>query len=207
MLNNLWSMNPVILLVLGILVAFSLISWSILVFKLLQIGFWKSATRKFLAVFRALDRPLELDQIAPGHQGSPLVPLFLEAKEQAAGGHPIENVERTLRKVGNHEVDRLGKDIGFLATTAASTPFIGLFGTVWGIMNAFQGIGEAGSTSLAVVAPGISEALVTTAIGLATAIPALIGYNFLQSRIKGLVGEIDDFSGDLLNLVQKAPRG
>jgi biopolymer transport protein TolQ len=205
-LNNLWSMNPVILLVLGILVAFSLISWSILIFKLLQIGAWKSATRKFLVVFGSHERPWEIDP-ASGYGASPLVPLFLEARAQAAGGHPMENVERTLRKTANREVDRLGKDIGFLATTAASTPFIGLFGTVWGIMNAFQGIGEAGSTSLAVVAPGISEALVTTAIGLATAIPALIGYNFLQSRIKGLVGQIDDFSGDLLNLIQKVPHG
>jgi biopolymer transport protein TolQ len=98
----------------------------------------------------------------------------------------------------------MSKSVGFLATTAATTPFIGLFGTVWGIMNAFQGIGEAGSTSLAVVAPGISEALVTTAIGLAAAIPALLGYNFLQSRLQVLVTEIDNFSGDFLTLFEKA---
>lgn len=119
-----------------------------------------------------------------------------------ADAGPVENVSRAMRKASAKEIASLERDVRFLATAGATTPFIGLFGTVWGIMNAFQSIGAAGSTSLVVVAPGISEALITTAIGLAVAIPAVIGYNWVQGKIKQLVGEIDGFSYDFLNIVQ-----
>ena len=115
----------------------------------------------------------------------------------------IDNISRSLRKISSIEIDKIEKDVSFLATTGATTPFIGLFGTVWGIMNAFRGIGEAGSTSLDIVAPGISEALVATAIGLAVAIPAVIGYNYIQGKIKIIVSEIDNFTYDFLNIVQR----
>jgi biopolymer transport protein TolQ len=120
-----------------------------------------------------------------------------------AGISGIDNISRSLRKVAGSEEDRLERNLSFLATTASVTPFIGLFGTVWGIMLAFRNIGQTGSTSLDVVAPGISEALITTAIGLAVAIPAVIGFNYLQGKIKALVGEIEGFTFDFLNIVQK----
>jgi biopolymer transport protein TolQ len=112
-------------------------------------------------------------------------------------------VDRALLRASNVEVNKLEKRITFLATTAAVTPFIGLFGTVWGIIGAFQGIAESGSTSLGVVAPGIAEALVTTAAGLAAAIPAVYFYNLLTQRVKVLASEMDDFSLEFLNIVER----
>jgi biopolymer transport protein TolQ len=123
--------------------------------------------------------------------------------KMSAGVSGMDNISRSLHKAAWSEEDRLERNLSFLATTASVTPFIGLFGTVWGIMIAFGNIGQTGSTSLDVVAPGISEALITTAIGLAAAIPAVIGFNYLQGRIKALVSEIEGFSSDFLNIVQK----
>ena len=113
----------------------------------------------------------------------------------------VESVERALRRAANQEITNLERMITFLATTASATPFIGLFGTVWGIMNSFRGIGSQGSAGLAVVAPGISEALIATALGLVAAIPAVIAYNHFQNRIKILGDEIENFTSDFLNLV------
>ncbi len=100
-----------------------------------------------------------------------------------------------------------GKYLTFLATTGSTAPFIGLFGTVWGIMDAFHGIGQTGSASLAVVAPGISEALIATAIGLAAAIPAVMGYNHFLNKVNVLIGEMDNFSQEFLNIVERMERG
>jgi biopolymer transport protein TolQ len=115
----------------------------------------------------------------------------------------IENISRALRRATTSEITRLEKYVTFLATTGATAPFIGLFGTVWGIMTAFKGIGETGSASLAVVAPGIAEALIATAIGLVAAIPAVMGYNHFQHKIKVLIAEMDNFSTEFLNIVQR----
>jgi biopolymer transport protein TolQ len=101
------------------------------------------------------------------------------------------------------EVTRIERRVSFLATTASVTPFIGLFGTVWGIMTAFADIGRMGSANLAVVAPGISEALITTAMGLAAAIPAAVFFNFYGSRIKVLTAMMDDFALEFLNIVER----
>jgi biopolymer transport protein TolQ len=120
-----------------------------------------------------------------------------------AGISGIDNVSRSLRKAVGSQEEKLERNLSFLATTASVTPFIGLFGTVWGIMIAFRNIGQTGSTSLDVVAPGISEALVTTAIGLAVAIPAVVGFNYFQGKIKAVVGEIEGFYYDFLNIVQR----
>jgi biopolymer transport protein TolQ len=115
----------------------------------------------------------------------------------------MENIKRALRRAINTEVTRLTHMVPFLATTGNTTPFIGLFGTVWGIMNSFQGIGQRGSASLAVVAPGISEALVATAAGLAAAIPAVIAYNYFTQRIRVVESELQSFSADLLNIIER----
>jgi biopolymer transport protein TolQ len=115
----------------------------------------------------------------------------------------IDNIARALRRATTSEITRLEKYLTFLATTGATAPFIGLFGTVWGIMTAFKGIGETGSASLAVVAPGIAEALIATAIGLAAAIPAVMGYNHFQHKIKVVISEMDSFATEFLNIVQR----
>ena len=115
----------------------------------------------------------------------------------------IDNISRALRRATTSEITRLEKYTTFLATTGSTAPFIGLFGTVWGIMTAFKGIGETGSASLAVVAPGIAEALISTAIGLAAAIPAVMAYNYFVRRIRVLESEMESFSYDYLNIVRR----
>jgi biopolymer transport protein TolQ len=119
---------------------------------------------------------------------------------QATG---IENIKRTLRRAINTEMTRLTQMVPFLATTGNTTPFIGLFGTVWGIMNSFRSIGLKGSANLAVVAPGISEALIATAAGLAVAIPAVIAFNYFNQKIRVIESELQSFSADFLNIVER----
>ncbi len=115
----------------------------------------------------------------------------------------MDNLKRTLRQAENLETADLNSTLPFLATTGSATPFIGLFGTVWGIMTSFQDIGARGSATLAVVAPGISEALVATAAGLAVAIPAVIFYNHFANQVAGLESSMQNFSDELLNLVER----
>ena len=112
-------------------------------------------------------------------------------------------IQRVLKKAISRETGRLEKAVSFLATTGNTTPFIGLFGTVWGIMNSFRGIGVKGSASLAVVAPGISEALIATAMGLIAAIPAVVAYNHFVTRINRMAVEMENFAGDFLNIVER----
>lgn len=114
-----------------------------------------------------------------------------------------DNVKRALRRAINSEIIRLTQLIPFLATTGNTSPFIGLFGTVWGIMNSFHGIGVRGSANLAVVAPGISEALIATAAGLAVAIPAVIAYNYFTQKIRIIESELNSFSSDFLNIIER----
>jgi biopolymer transport protein TolQ len=169
--------------------------------------FWKS--KNFESINAQLDR----------FSASPLALLFNEGfselkklkvgerQEEAVGISTdlggIDNIARALRRATTSEITRLERKLTFLATTGSTAPFIGLFGTVWGIMNAFKGIGESGSASLAVVAPGIAEALIATAIGLVAAIPAVMGYNHFQHKIKVLIGVMDSFSTEFLNIVQR----
>lgn len=115
----------------------------------------------------------------------------------------MDNLKRVLQKAASRETFQLGRSLSFLATTGSATPFIGLFGTVWGIMDSFQEIGVRGSASLAVVAPGISEALVATAAGLAVAIPAVIFYNYYSNQLEDFEGNMESFSSDFLNLVER----
>jgi len=127
----------------------------------------------------------------------------LEDNEEGLGGERLDAVHRAMRRAAALEIARLERYLPFLATTASATPFIGLFGTVWGIMASFHGIGQQGSANLAVVAPGISEALIATAAGLAAAIPAVIAYNYFVNRVKHWATEMEGFTMDLLNLVAR----
>ncbi len=220
MLQTIFTDSPVIVGVFAILVVFSIGSWAVIIQKLVQLGFLKRNTREFTELFWEVKEFSAVEARLAGLKPGPLAALFREGYRETrhflalsaypassgaltaeAGG--IENISRSLRKVSSREIAKIERDVGFLATAGATTPFIGLFGTVWGIMSAFQSIGQAGSTSLAIVAPGISEALVTTAVGLAVAIPAVIGFNYVQGRIRLMVSEIDNFSYDFLNIVQK----
>ncbi|NDD05806.1 MAG: protein TolQ, partial [Proteobacteria bacterium] len=115
----------------------------------------------------------------------------------------IQNLERSLNMASRNEILKLESSMTFLATTASTAPFIGLFGTVWGIMGAFQNIGAQGGASLAVVAPSIAEALIATAVGLVAAIPASIGYNFFNNKIRNSKIQMENFAGDFLNIVKR----
>ncbi len=125
------------------------------------------------------------------------------ASNEIIRGPGLDNINRSLNRATLLEVGNLEKKLGHLATIAAVTPFVGLFGTVWGIMSSFQGIGATGNANLAVVAPGISEALIATAAGLGAAIPAVIAYNHLSGHIRAIASEIDGFNQDFLNLVAR----
>jgi len=209
--------------VLGVLIIFSVASWCIILYKLFSFNRIHSQSVRFLEIFRRSTKFSEVQAVCQSLNDSPLVGIFLaghaevnlQIRQPAAGaanpGAPaarpllksLAAVDRALLRASNVEVSKLEKHITFLATTAAVTPFIGLFGTVWGIIGAFQGIAEAGSTSLGVVAPGIAEALVTTAAGLAAAIPAVYFYNLLTQRLKDLASDMDDFALEFLNIVER----
>ena len=211
----------VVKLVLFILLYFSVVSWAIIFYKLLQVHRANNESVRFMDFFWKTKRFDSINSQLDRFANSPLTVLFSEgyselkklmekgeAREAAEGGVStdlggIDNIARALRRATTSEITRLEKYLTFLATTGSTAPFIGLFGTVWGIMTAFKGIGETGSASLAVVAPGIAEALIATAIGLVAAIPAVMGYNHFQNRIKVLVGEMDNFSTEFLNIVQR----
>jgi len=211
----------IVKLVLLVLLYFSVVSWAIIFFKLFQVQkankesdrfldfFWK--TKRFDAVNAQLDRFANSPLAVLFNEGYEELKRLMEKGEQQQedptvvttdlGG--IENIERALRRATTSEITRLEKYLTFLATTGSTAPFIGLFGTVWGIMTAFKGIGETGSASLAVVAPGIAEALIATAIGLVAAIPAVMGYNHFQHKIKVIIAEMDSFSTEFLNIVHR----
>ncbi|WP_298273161.1 protein TolQ [Geobacter sp.] len=210
----------VVKLVLIVLIFFSVVSWAIIFFKLLQVNRANSESERFLEFFWKAKRFDAINAQIDRFANSPLTVLFSEGyaelkrlvekgdqKEEPdvvstdLGG--IDNISRALRRATTSEITRLEKYVTFLATTGSTAPFIGLFGTVWGIMTAFKGIGETGSASLAVVAPGIAEALIATAIGLVAAIPAVMGYNHFQHKIKVLIASMDNFSTEFLNIVQR----
>jgi biopolymer transport protein TolQ len=210
--------------VLVLLAVFSLVSWAIILYKGIALQRALSQSRTFLDVFRKSTKFSEVNSVCVQLQASPLVGVFQAGyqevnqqvrgsgeKTQAQPGAPpprptvrsLESLSRALVRAATAEVTRLERRVTFLATTASVTPFVGLFGTVWGIMNAFENIGRMGSANLAVVAPGISEALITTAMGLAAAIPAAFFFNLYNSRIKVLSSMMDDFALEFLNIVER----
>ena len=224
MLELVFNAGPVVKLVLLILVYFSLVSWAIIFYKVSVIQRAIKDSDRFLDFFWQKKRFDLVGQGIKEFSHSPLATLFREGyhemlqlkKKSADPDEPgdfslkmdtTEMVSRALRRATTQETQRLEKYLTFLATTGSTAPFIGLFGTVWGIMDAFHGIGTTGSASLAVVAPGISEALIATAIGLAAAIPAVMGYNHFLNKVNILIGEMDNFSQEFLNIVERMERG
>lgn len=212
--------GPVAKLVIAVLMVFSAVSIGIIIYKGIVLRRAYAQSRTFLDVFRKSSKFSEVNSVCVQLRASPLVGVFqagyLEINQQVRGqqnpgGNPqarttvksLESLSRALVRAATVEVTRLERRVTFLATTASVTPFIGLFGTVWGIMDAFAEIGRMGSANLAVVAPGISEALITTAAGLFAAIPAAVFYNFYNSRIRVLAGMVDDFALEFLSLVER----
>ena len=210
----------VVKLVMVTLCIFSLVSWTIVIMKELMFRKARNASLDFLDAFWDSKTLNEAYESARTHALSPEATVFVagynELKKISAArssGTPpatlemqlatMDNLKRAVRKAQFLESDRMARSISFLATTGSATPFIGLFGTVWGIMTSFQDIGQRGSASLAVVAPGISEALVATAIGLAAAIPAVIFYNYYSNKLAEVESNVESFSTDFINLIER----
>ncbi len=213
----------VVKLVLILLLVFSIVSWSIIFFKYRSLGKAERQTKQFYEILEPKKDLALIYSDSRKFSASPVVRIFRagyaefsqmrrahgssgddhEQREIIYGGDQRSLIERALRRATTAQITRLERYLSFLATTGNSAPFIGLFGTVWGIMEAFQEIGKKGATSLAIVAPGISEALIATAAGLFAAIPAVIAYNYYLSRIKRLVSEMDNFSNDFMNSIER----
>ena len=217
------STNPINQGVFTILVIFSIVSWAIVVLKARAYKRVEQQTAAFLGVFRKSQKFSEVQAACSSLTETPLAGVFLAGYAElnaqfrltgspppgggSASGRPalksLEAVDRALLRAAFTEVGKLERRLPFLATTASITPFIGLFGTVIGIMIAFQRIGATGSTNLAVVAPGISEALIATAAGLFAAIPAVYFYNHFTTRVKELSSTMDDFALEFLNIAER----
>jgi biopolymer transport protein TolQ len=208
-LSLIWQASWLVQLVIGLLVLLSIISWAIILSKWRELRRAEQDSEAFLEVYQegSLDAAY---QMARDLDRSPLASMFVSAyaelnrmsrfagkgKPQALSESQVRALSRQLGWAGSREGLRLERGLSFLATTGSAAPFIGLFGTVIGIINAFHGIGQAGTASLAVVAPGIAEALIATAIGLFAAIPATIFYNYFVGELRGLTAAIDLFAAD-----------
>jgi biopolymer transport protein TolQ len=206
--------SPVVQVILLILLFFSVFSWTIIIFKRRSLRAAVRESEKFLPIFKKSRNLTEVAEAAKAHAQSPLSSIFLAAYKEISylaknnpeggpNGASLDNLSRALTKASNGEVAKMEKMLSFLATTGSVSPFIGLFGTVWGIMDAFIRIGQTRSASLVTVAPGIAEALVATAVGLFAAIPAVIAYNTFLHRIKDHITEMEDFSLELLSIAER----
>ena len=211
------SAGPVAKFVLFVLLCFSIVSWGLIAEKVFRFHKLRSQTVGFVKIFRQARRPAAVLGAAQSFPDSPLARMYSAAYPEFSGADVLdrvmqgdtfasdrlESVHRALRRTAQIEIARMERYLPFLATTASASPFVGLFGTVWGVMAAFHGIGREGSAGLAVVAPGISEALVATAAGLAAAIPAVIAYNYFVNRVRSWATEMDGFILDLLNILSR----
>lgn len=204
----------VVQLVLLVLIFFSVFSWAVIFFKRNTLKAASSQSKKFLSVFKKSRDLLEVNKAAKKYKASPLAALFQAGYKDLsyhAKSNPnpeltsanLESLNRALLKASNKEISRLEHMMSFLATTGSVTPFIGLFGTVWGIMDAFIEIAKLKSAALVTVAPGIAEALIATALGLFAAIPAVIAYNYFLHRIKNVASEMEDFSIEFLIISER----
>ena len=225
-LSLLSTTGPFALVILVLLLFFSLLSWTIIFRKWLTFRAIERQSGSFLAMFHKSARLSEVSSACEHFHGTPLSGLFtaayqelnaqlhaLQAKEEASSsnpGHPVlkeknvASIQRSLMRASAAELSVLEKSMSWLATTASATPFIGLLGTVVGIMSAFQGLGLEKTASIQAVAPGIADALVTTAAGLFAAIPAVIAFNQFVHRIKNVGSQMDDFSSEFINLVERS---
>ena len=212
--NLIADSSALVKFILLLLLFASVMTWAIIFTKMKLLKSAKAENSDFLELFwnsKALD---EVQQKIDGFPHSPIAKVFhagfkelrkLPVGDRTVDGTPeVSNIQRALTRPHSIEMDELEKYLDWLASTASAAPFVGLFGTVWGIMNSFQNIGAMGSASLAIVAPGISEALISTAVGLAAAIPAAIFYNFLLGKMRRISLDMESFSQEFLNMVQRS---
>lgn len=213
--------GPVVQAVLYVLVIFSILSWGTIFYKLRQIRVARRQTARFIEIFWDTKNLSSIHAASQELRQSPVAQVFRAGYQELLrltrvrrpgststviedtdlGG--VENVERAMRRAIRQEVTDLERALTLLATTASATPFIGLFGTVWGIMNAFLGLSQTQASSIQAVAPGIAEALVATATGLLAAIPAVIGYNHLARQVRVLTAEMENFASEFLNIAER----
>lgn len=202
-------------LVLLVLLVFSILSWAVVIRKFRSFNAAQRESRDFLRIFRQSKKLSEIRNSSQNLKATPLVEVFLSGYREIENqvvvtenpGKPrvrsLEAVHRSLQIASSAELTAMEQQLTLLATTGAVTPFVGLFGTVWGIIDAFQGLGTAGAATFTSVAPGIAEALITTAAGLFTAIPAVIAYNYFVQRLKEFGTRMDDFALEFLNVVER----
>ena len=212
--------GPIVQMVLYVLVLFSVVSWGIIFYKFRQVRAARMQSEKFTAIFwdsqdlstiHETSTELILSPVAQVFRaGYEEMLRFSHTKDENSQGEKmttelggVENVGRAMKRATTVEITKLEKALTFLATTSGTTPFIGLFGTVWGIMNAFLGLSVTHTSSIQAVAPGIAEALIATAAGLAAAIPALMAYNHFAHKIRVLTSDMDNFSHEFLNIAER----
>jgi biopolymer transport protein TolQ len=219
LLNMIIDAGPMVKFVLLLLLIFSVVSWAIIFLKYRYYRNIKKDNELFNADYSRSTKLSDVLPAAKKYSFSTTAEVFRVGyveltkinkplNDSAQGSDEIrltslDNLERSMNKACNTEMTKLESALGFLATTGSASPFIGLFGTVWGIMDTFKGIGARGTATLAVVAPGISEALIATAAGLAAAIPAVIFYNYFLTQSKNMVQEMDNFAAEFLNIVER----
>ncbi|OGQ24387.1 MAG: protein TolQ [Deltaproteobacteria bacterium RIFCSPHIGHO2_02_FULL_60_17] len=212
--------SPLVQGVLYLLVLFSVVSWGIIFSKYRQVRTAQGESDRFLDIFWQSRNLAAIHDASRELKTSPVAQVFragyeellrvTRSKKESGQGEGlttelggVDNVSRAMKRATSVEITRLERSLTFLATTASTTPFIGLFGTVWGIMNAFRGLSVTHSSSIQAVAPGIAEALIATAVGLAAAIPALMAYNHFTHNIKVLAADMDNFSHEFLNIAER----
>ncbi|HEY2990350.1 MAG TPA: protein TolQ [Candidatus Binatia bacterium] len=212
--------SPLVQFVLYLLILFSVVSWGIIFYKFNQVRRAKNESEKFTEIFWDSRNLASIHDASRDLKSGPVAQVFRagyeellrvsRSKKEGFSGEGlttelggVDNVARAMKRATSVEITKLEKALTFLGTTASTTPFIGLFGTVWGIMNAFRGLSVTHSSSIQAVAPGIAEALIATAAGLAAAIPALMAYNHFVQRIKVLATDMDNFSHEFLNIAER----
>src|SRR5579862_7050466 len=209
-LEMLQNSGPVALAVLGLLLIASLYSWAIILGKWGSFKRARTQSNRFLRAFRKANRLQEIAAVSEQFKPSPLVNVFDEVYEtyrrQTGGYGPPKNImalERAAQTASSEALTVLEQRLTWLATIGAISPFIGLFGTIMGIVDAFHGLGTAGAATLRAVAPGVSEALITTAAGLVVAVPAVVAFNQFTSRCRAYAARMDDFARELLNSMEE----
>ncbi len=212
LMDLLHNIGSIALFVLALLLLASLYSWTVILGKLSLFRKATSESKKFIRAFRKATRLQEIAALAETYKVSPLAQVFIEVyetyKRQTGGSGPPRNLtplERSAQTAASESITSLERRMTWLATIAATSPFVGLFGTVMGVVDAFHGLGTAGAATLRAVAPGISEALITTAAGLFVAVPAVVAYNQFTARIRIFASATDDFARELMNALEEVP--
>ena len=210
LLDLLHNIGAVATAVLILLLISSLYSWTVIFSKMSTFGKATKESRRFIRAFRKASRLQEIATLAADCKASPLAQVFEDVyetyKRQTGGSGPprsLTSIERSAQTAASEAITSLERRLSWLATIASVSPFVGLFGTVIGIIDAFHGLGSAGAATLRAVAPGISEALITTAAGLFAAVPAVVAYNFFLQQIREFAARMDDFSLELLNIIDR----